>query len=46
MYSKVVVLPEDDFNKWLADRAKQEKLSAGNDSTKTTTGSDSTKTSM
>ena len=46
MYSKVVVLPEDDFNKWLAAKVKEEKLSGGSDSTKTADGNDSTKTSM
>jgi cytochrome c oxidase subunit II len=46
MYSKVIVLPEDDFNKWLAAKAKEQKLSGGSDSTKTAAGSDSTKTSM
>ena len=45
MYSKVVVMPENDFNKWLADKAKEQKL-IGSDSTKAAPTSDSTKTSM
>ncbi len=45
MYSKVIVLTEDDFNKWLSDKANP-KSTVTSDSTKTSTGNDSTKTKM
>lgn len=36
MYSAVKVIPEDDFNKWMADKAKKENIAiSGSDSTNT-----------
>jgi len=44
MYSKVIVLPEGDFNKWLSNKAKGK--SQGTNTQSKTTENDSTKTNM